>query len=111
VSNLRGRDDQEGRKARKEQEEEACDAESNMESTERRKEAEPEVAEPSCEKANICQSRSEEADDSESESRLERAEERRYDSETPNQPIPKRTRKMQRMHQHRDSKQAEKGKC
>jgi vacuolar-type H+-ATPase subunit I/STV1 len=42
VPYLRGRDEQEGRKARKEQEEEARDAES----TERRKEAEPEAAEP-----------------------------------------------------------------
>jgi hypothetical protein len=44
VPNLRGIDDQEGRKARKEQKEEARDAESNAKSTERRKEAEPETA-------------------------------------------------------------------
>jgi hypothetical protein len=101
VPNLRGRDDQEGRKARKEQEEETRDAESNAESIERRKEAEPEAA-----KLN-----SEEADNSENESRSERAEERRCDSETLNQPRPKRTRRTQRMRQRRDNKEAEKGRC
>jgi hypothetical protein len=101
VSNLRGRDDQDRRKARKQQEEEARDAESNAELTERRKEAQPEAAEPN----------SEEADDSENESRSERAEERRCDSETLNQPRPQRPRRTQRMRQRPDSKEAEKGRC
>jgi hypothetical protein len=98
VPNLRGRNDQEGKKARKEQEEEARDAESNAVSIERRKDAEPDAAEPN----------SEEADDSESVSRSERAEERRSDSEMLNQPRPKRTRRTQRMRQRRNSKEAEK---
>jgi hypothetical protein len=83
VPNLRGRDDQEGRKARKEQDEEVRDAESNIELTERRKKAEPDAAEPN----------SEEANDSESESRSKRDEERSCDSEMLNQPRPKRTRR------------------
>jgi flagellar biosynthesis GTPase FlhF len=102
VPNLRGRDDQEGSKARKEQEEEARHAQS----TERRKKAEP-----SLEKTDDCDSRSDGADDSESESHTERAEERRCDSETLNQPRRKRTRRTQRMRQRRDSEEAEKGRC
>jgi hypothetical protein len=102
VPNLRGRDDQEGRKARNETEPEARDAAW-------RKEAEPEAAEPSLEKDDDCESRSEGADDSESECRSERAEEWRCDSEMLNQPKPKRTRRMQRMRQRCDSKEADKG--
>jgi hypothetical protein len=71
VPNLRGRDDQEGRKATKE-------AESESRDTARRKEADPEAAEPS----------SEGVDDSESGSRSERAAERRCDSEMLNQSSP-----------------------
>jgi hypothetical protein len=52
VPNLRGRNDQDGKKARKEQEPEARDAES----TERRKKAEPKAAEPSLEKTDDCDS-------------------------------------------------------
>jgi hypothetical protein len=98
---FRGRDDQEGRKARKEQEEEVRDVESNAESTEWRKEAEPDAVDPN----------SEEANDSESESRSERAEERRCDSETLNQPRPKWTRRTQRMRPRCNSREAEKGRC
>jgi hypothetical protein len=72
VSNLRGR------KERKEQEEKV---DSEPKAAER-KEAELEAAEPSSEKA----------DDSESESRSDRAEKRRCDSDTLNQPRPKQTR-------------------
>jgi hypothetical protein len=61
------------------------------------------------EKDDDCKSRSEVANDSESECRSERAEEWRCDSKTLNQPRPKRTRRTQRMRQRRDSKEAEKG--
>jgi hypothetical protein len=48
--------------------------------------------------------------DSDSESRSEKAEsDRRFDSDTLNQPRPKRTRRTQRKRQRRDSKEAEKG--
>jgi hypothetical protein len=107
VPNFRGRNDQEGSKARKEQESEARDAES----TERRKKAEPKAAEPSLEKTDDCYGRSDSADDSESESRSERVVERRCDWEMLNQPRPKRTGRTQRMRQRRDSKEAEKGRC
>jgi hypothetical protein len=93
VPNLRGRHDQEGSKARKEQEPEAC----AVEPTERRKKAEPETAEPSLQKTDDCESQSDGADDLESESRSERTDERRCDSETLNQPRPKRTERTQRM--------------
>jgi hypothetical protein len=106
MPNLRGRNDQDGKKARKEQEEEAHDAESNVDSTERRKKAEP-----SLEKTDDCDSRSDGADDSESEIRSERADERRFDFETLNQPRPKRTGRTQRTRQRRDNKEAEKGRC
>jgi hypothetical protein len=69
------------------------------------------VAEPSSEKADDCDSRLEGADNSESKSRSEGGEERRGDSETLNQPRPKRTRRTQRMRQCCDSKEAEKGRC
>jgi hypothetical protein len=85
VPNLRGRNDQEGSEARKEQEEEAHDAESNAESTERRKEAEPYAAEPNSEETDDC------------DSRMERADERRCDLEVLNEPRPKRTGRTQRM--------------
>jgi hypothetical protein len=112
VPNLRGRHDQEERKEQEPGELEACD----VESTERRKKAEPKAvepkaAEPSLEETDDCDSRLDGTDDSESGSRSERAEERRCDSETLNQPRPKRTRGTQRMRQRRDSKEAEKGRC
>jgi vacuolar-type H+-ATPase subunit I/STV1 len=107
VPNWRGRNDQDWKKARKEQEPEARDAES----TERRKKAEPKAAEPSLEKTDDFDSRSDGANDSESESRSERADERRCDSEMVNQPRPKRTRRTQRMRQCHDSKEVEKGRC
>jgi hypothetical protein len=104
---LRGKADQEGRK---EQEPEAAEAR-DVELTERRKKAEPKAAEPSLEKVDDCDNRSDGADDSESESHSERANERRCDSETLNQPRLKRTGRTQRMRQCRDSKEAEKGRC
>jgi hypothetical protein len=66
VPNLRGRHDQEGRKEQEPQEPKACDVE-------RRKEAEPDSAEPGSEKADDYGSRSDGADDSERESRSESA--------------------------------------
>jgi hypothetical protein len=86
---LRGRDNQEGRKEQEPKVAEACDAES----TEQRKKPEPKAAKPRLEKTDDCDSRSDGADDSESESRSERANEWRCDSEMLNQPRPKRTRR------------------
>jgi hypothetical protein len=107
VPRLRGRHnqhDQEGRKEQEPQEPKARDVE-------RRKEAEPDTAEPGSEVADDYGSRSDGANDSERGSRSESADERRCDSETLNQPRPKRTGGTQRMRQHRDSKVAEKGRC
>jgi hypothetical protein len=103
VPNLRGRDDQEGRKEQ-EQEPEARDVE-------RRKEAEPDAAEPGSEEADDYGSRSDGADDSERGSRSESAGERGCDSKMLNEPRSKRTGRTQRMCQRRNSKEAEKGRC
>jgi hypothetical protein len=90
VPNLRGRHDQEGRKEQEPQEPEVRDVE-------RRKEAEPDAAEPGSEEADDYGRRSHGVDDSERESRSERAGERRCDSEMLNQPRPKRTGRTQRI--------------
>jgi hypothetical protein len=102
VLNLRGRHDQAGRKEQEPQEPKARDVE-------RRKEAEPDAAEPGSKKADDYESRSDGA--GERRCRSESAGERRCDSKTLNQPRPKRTGGTQRMRQRRDSRVAEKGRC
>jgi hypothetical protein len=89
MPNLRGRHDQEGRKEQ--------EPEPETRDVERRKEAEPDAAEPESEKADDYGGRSDGADDSERESRSESVGERRCDSETLNTPSPKRTGRTQRM--------------
>jgi hypothetical protein len=107
VPNLRGRNDQADQGGRKEQEPQELKARD----VERRKKVEPDEAEPESEKADDYESRSDGADDSERGSRSESAGKRRCDSETLNQPRPKRTGETQRMRQRHDSKKAEKGRC